>query len=179
MKKKQIAFSVITTYLWVIMILLGSILLETFMIYPNIFRSVPESFKTALEFMSVTGPAQFFRPLGYLCWLCAAGALVVGWHVKSARYWILGSVIMIACEGMASIIFFWPRNTILFVEGTALHSVDFLRQTANEFQLWHWSRLAFNAAAAVLIFIGFLKFYRYRIIAQRASHETPLSVSTE
>ncbi len=177
--KKQIAFAVILTYLWMMMILLGSIILETFMIYPNIFRSVPESFETAREFMSVTGPAQFFRPFGFLTWAGAIGALVVGWHLKSARYWILGSLIMIGCEGLASIIFFWPRNTILFVEGTAMHSADFLRQIAQEFQLWHWSRLAFNLAAAVLIFIGFLKFYCSGIMPQVASHETQVSASTE
>jgi hypothetical protein len=28
----------------------------------------------------------------------------------------------------------------------------------------HWARVAFNVAASVSIFVGFLKFYRYRII---------------
>jgi hypothetical protein len=37
MKRQQFAFAVILTYLWVMMILLGSIILETFMVYPNIF----------------------------------------------------------------------------------------------------------------------------------------------
>ncbi len=177
--KNQIAFAVILIYLWMMVILLGSIILETFMIYPNIFRSVPESFKTAQEFMSVTGPAQFFRPFGFLSWLGAIAALVAGWRVKAARYWILASVIMIGCEGLASITLFWPRNTILFVEGTAVHSVDFLRQTAQEFQVWHWSRLAFNAAAAILVFIGFLKVYRHRTLSQVASQETQASLSTQ
>ena len=38
MKKIQrLAIPVVTAYLWVMMILLGAIVLETFMIYPNVF----------------------------------------------------------------------------------------------------------------------------------------------
>ena len=73
---------------------------------------------------------------------------------------------MIICEGASSMIFFWPRNTILFVEGASVHSVDVLRQTAREFQLWHWSRLAFNAASAVFVFVGFMNVYRQKILLQ-------------
>jgi hypothetical protein len=148
------------------MILLGSIVLETFMIYPNIFYDPPRSFITALEFMAVRAPNDFFPPLGFLCWLTGLGSLILGWRVKTARYWILGSLIMILCEGLFSMAFFWPRNTIMFIEGTAMHSDAFLRQTAEEFQALHWSRLAFNAAGSALIFTGFLKFYHFRILSQ-------------
>ena len=45
MKKIQgvqpVAFPVILAYLWVMMILLGVIVLETFMVYPNIFHDPP------------------------------------------------------------------------------------------------------------------------------------------
>jgi hypothetical protein len=92
--------------------------------------------------------------------------------VKSARYWILVSLIMIVCEGLVSLAFFWPRNTIMFTEGTAVHSDAYLRQVAQEFQTLHWSRLAFSAAASASIFVGFLKFYRYRITSHDARHET-------
>ncbi len=44
MKKIQgVAFPVILAYLWVMMILLGAIVLETFMVYPNAFRDSPRS----------------------------------------------------------------------------------------------------------------------------------------
>jgi hypothetical protein len=40
MKKLQgIAFWVTLTYLWVTMILFGAIVMETFMVYPNIFHA--------------------------------------------------------------------------------------------------------------------------------------------
>jgi hypothetical protein len=172
MKKLQgAAFPVTLAYLWVMMILLGAIVLETFMVYPNIFHDPPRSLETGLEFMSVRAPSDFFPPLGFLSWITGIGALVLGWRVKSARYWILFSLIMIVGEGLVSIAFFWPRNEIMFVEGTAVHSDEFLRQTAQEFQMLHWSRLAFNAAASVSIFVGFLKFYRHGVLSHVASHK--------
>jgi hypothetical protein len=75
---------------------------------------------------------------------------------------------MIVCEGLFSMVFFWPRNTIMFVEGPARHAEEVvLRHTAREFQSLHWGRLAFNVAAAQFIFVGFLKFYRTRLLAAR------------
>jgi hypothetical protein len=76
----------------------------------------------------------------------------------------VASVLMIICEGASSMIFFWPRNTIMFVEGASVHSVEVLRQTAQEFQMWHWSRLGFNAASAVFVFVGFMKLYRHKVL---------------
>jgi hypothetical protein len=172
LKKQPFAFLIMLTYLWVMMILLGSIVLETFMIYPNIFHNPPESLKTGMEFMAVRAPSDFFPPLGFLSWLTGLASLLVGCRVKSARYWILGSLLMIVLEGLFSMAFFWPRNTIMFIEGAAVHSADFLRQTAQEFQTLHWSRLAFNIAGSALIFTGFLKFYRHHITSQDAHPAT-------
>lgn len=168
MWKERITFAVILIYLWVMMILLGSIILETFMLYPNVFRNVPESLEAAMAFLFVRGPSDFFPPLGMVSWVTGALSLILGWQVKSARYWILGSLMMIVCEGLVSILFFWPRNTIMFIEGTDVHSAEFLIQTAREFVTLHWSRLAFNAAASAFIFVGFLKFYRHRLMSRNA-----------
>ncbi len=168
MKKQQIAFAVILTYLWVMMILLGAILFDTLVLYPNIFHDPPHSLETALEFMVVRGPGDFFPPLGFLSWVTGIGSLILCWRVKSARYWILGSLIMIVCEGLFSMAFFWPRNTIMFTEGTEVHSAAYIKQVAREFQTLHWSRVAFNAAGSVSIFVGFLKFYRHKITSKDA-----------
>jgi hypothetical protein len=162
---QRLAFGVMLIYLWVMMILLGSIILETFMIYPNIFRNPPESLELSMEFMAVAAPNDFFPPLGFLSWVTGAASLLLGWRVKSARYWILASLVMIECDGLFSMAFFWPRNAIMFIEGTAVHSAEVLRQTAAEFQALHWSRLTFNALGAVAIFVGFLRFYRHRLIS--------------
>lgn len=167
MSLQRITFGVLLIYLWVMMILLGSIIMETWMIYPNIFRDPPDSFAVALEFMTVRAPNDFFPPLGFLSWVTGVGSLLLGWRVKAARYWILASLLMIVGEGLVSMAFFWPRNTIMFVEGPAVHSAEFLRQTASEFQNLHWLRVAFNALGSALIFTGFLKFYQQMILERR------------
>ena len=171
-KIQGVAFPVILAYLWVMMILLGAIVLETFMVYPNIFHDPPRSLEIGLEFMAVRAPSDFFPPLGFFSWITGIGALISGWRVTPARYWILFSLIMIVCEGLVSMAVFWPRNEIMFIEGSAVHSAEFLRQTAQEFQMLHWSRLAFNAAASVSIFVGFLQFYRQRVLSHVAPHRT-------
>jgi hypothetical protein len=56
----------------------------------------------------------------------------------------------------------------MFTEGTADHSVALLKQTAQEFEVGHWIRFALGAAAATTSFMGFLKFYRYRILSRFA-----------
>jgi hypothetical protein len=155
----------IVAYLWIMMILLGSIVIETFLIYPNVFYDPPRSLEVALAFMRVRAPSDFFPPLGFASWVTGAAAMAASWRTRSARYWIAASVAMIVSEGLFSIVFFWPRNTIMFVEGPAVHAADVLRQTAREFQSLHWGRVAFNAAGAAFIFVGFLKFYRAHVVA--------------
>jgi hypothetical protein len=171
-KIQRLAFPVVTAYLWVMMILFGAIVLETFMIYPNVFSDPPASLELAMDFMSVSGPNDFFPPLGFLSWVLGAGALVLCWRVKAARWWILFSLLMILCEGVVSMLYFWPRNEIMFVEGPEVHSAEYLKQVAREFETWHWrSRMGFNALAAVFTFVGFLRIYRHRLLSQCALGE--------
>jgi hypothetical protein len=170
MHGRRVRGAIILSYLWIMMILIGSIVMETFMIYPNIFHDPPRSFATALAFMQVRAPSDFFPPLGFLSWLTGAAAIVAGWSPRAARYWIAASVAMILGEGLFSMVFFWPRNTVMFVEGPALHSAEVLRQTAREFQALHWVRVACNAAGAAFIFVGFLQFYRAGVLAAERRH---------
>jgi hypothetical protein len=166
MKLEQLTFAVLLAYLWAMMILLGSIVLEQFMVYPNIFYNAPESLVLAMEFLRMRGPDDFFPPLGFFSWLSGAAALALGWRVPTARPWILASLLMILTEGVASITLFWPRNEIMFVEGLAVHSPEVLRQTAEEFRNLHWIRLACNVVGSICIFVGFLKFYRHYLLNQ-------------
>ena len=161
---RRVTFAVIVADLWVLMILLGSVVLETFMLYPNIFRDPPASLALALEFMAVRGPSDFFPPLGFLSWVGGAGATLLGWRVRAARPWIVLSLLLLIADGLCSIAFFWPRNTIMFVEGQAVHSAAYLRQVAAEFQSLHWARLAFTAGAALAFFVGFVRFHRHQVL---------------
>ncbi|HEU4494137.1 MAG TPA: hypothetical protein VFR69_08100 [Rubrobacteraceae bacterium] len=172
-KIQRLAFLVLTAYLWVMMVLFGAIVLETFMIYPNVFSDPPASLELAMEFMSLRAPNDFFPPIGFLLWVLGACSLVACWPVKAARWWILLSVAMIVCEGVASMLYFWPRNEIMFVEGSGVHSAEYLKQVAQEFETWHWrSRLGFNALAALGAFVGFLRFYRHRLLGIAVGEKT-------
>jgi hypothetical protein len=64
---------------------------------------------------------------------------------------------------VVSILFLWPRNQIMFVEGLDLHTAEALRRTAEEFVTMHWLRLALNAASAVFGFIALYALIRWRL----------------
>ena len=168
MKKAQITFTFILAHAWVLMIFFGALVFDTLIVYPNTFHDVPHSLERAMAFATVRGPGDFFPPVGFASWITGVGSLILAWRVKAARYWILASLVVIVSEGLFSMAFFWPRNTIMFTEGTADHSVALLKQTAQEFEVGHWIRFALGAAAATTSFMGFLKFYRYRILSRYA-----------
>ena len=158
--KQRVVLAVVGAYVWLMMMLLGSIMLETFMVYPNIFHDPPASLTTALSFMKERAPSGFYPPLGFLSWVLGAASAIAVWRTPLARRWMLLSLSMIVCEGLLSMAFFWPRNTILFVEGPAVHSPDVLRQVALEFQRLHWLRVACNVVASSAACASFLACYR-------------------
>ncbi|WP_346277172.1 hypothetical protein [Pseudonocardia sp.] len=55
---------VATGFVWVAMVTFGAVLVETLLIYPNVFPDVPGSLDGAMAFFTVTGPADVFPPLG-------------------------------------------------------------------------------------------------------------------
>lgn len=69
---------------------------------------------------------------------------------------------MMILLGVISMVFEWPRNEIMFIEGSSIHSISFLQQTAREFLVINWIRVALNTFGAVLVFIGFQKFSMHR-----------------
>src|SRR3712207_9319888 len=123
MKKIQrLAFPVVTAYLWVMMVLFGAIVLETFMIYPNVFADPPASLELAMDFMRVSGPSDFFPPLGFLSWVLGAGALVLCWRVETARWWVAVSLLVIMGGGVGCMLYFWPGHEDKVVQGVEVHS---------------------------------------------------------
>lgn len=162
---ERLALPVTTGYLWVMMILLGAIVLETFMIYPNIFSDPPQSLDLSMEFLSVRGPSDFFPPLGLLSWVLGTASLLLSAKVRGARVWLLVSVLAIIAEGVISMLYFWPRNEIMFVEGLTVHSAEHLRQVAAEFATFHWmSRMGLNTVSAIGAFVGFCVLYGGRVV---------------
>lgn len=165
MMLKKFTYGTVLAHLWVQWILLGSILVNTFMLYPNIFHNIPESLELGMEFMAVASPHTYFPPLGATSIITGILALILAWRTKPARYWILFSILMIVLEGATSILFEWPRNEILFIGGADVHSVEFLKQTAKEFLFVHGFRVACNITGSILMFVGFIKYYRYSFMS--------------
>ncbi|MEB9507361.1 hypothetical protein P4J13_25885 [Bacillus anthracis] len=158
---KNLGYYSALSHLWIQWIILGSILLNTFMVYPNIFHNVPETLESSMKWMEVASPHTYFPPLGFLSILTGVLAVILSWKVKPARKWILLSLLAIILEGAASIVFEWPRNEIMFIEGADVHSVEFLKQTVLEFKIVHWFRLGCNVFGSLFIFIGFIKYDRF------------------
>jgi len=166
--KRMLPVGTVGAHLWVQWIMLGSMLLNTFMVYPNIFRDIPDSLTGAMDFMQVASPHTYFPPLGLASWVTGVVAIWFSWNMKQARLLVIASVLMMFAEGAASVLWEWPRNEIMFIEGPAVHSADALQQAYNEFMIVHWFRVLCNGAGSLLIFFGFLKVYRSSI--QGATH---------
>jgi hypothetical protein len=148
-----LAVLVSTVYVWVAMVAFGAILVETIVIYPNVFHDPPASLALSVEFFEITGPADLFRPIGALTVVLAIGATVLLWRVRPARPWVLASLVsLVIGEFLFSMLYFWPRNEMMFTEGIAVHSAEVLRQAAVEFETGHWARLAVSGLTAVLAF---------------------------
>ncbi|WP_299088805.1 hypothetical protein [uncultured Metabacillus sp.] len=84
--------------------------------------------------------------------MTGVAAFILAWKVKPARYWIFFSMLMLVLEGATSIIFEWPRNEIMFLEGTAVHSIESLKQTAQKFLVVHGFRVAYNIIGSIKYF---------------------------
>ncbi|GEO91415.1 DUF1772 domain-containing protein [Kocuria flava] len=160
------ALPVLTAYLWVTMTSFGAVVLETVMVYPNVFADPPGSLELGMEFFALRGPSDVFPPLGLASWVLGAASLVLCRRVPTVRWWVLLSLIMFVAEGVVSMLYFWPRNEVLFVEGTAVHSAEHLRQVAAEFETWHArSRTVLNTVAAVAAFTALGRAYRLHVLA--------------
>lgn len=153
-------------YVWIAMVAFGGILVETIIIYPNVFHDVPRSLAESMDFFVVTGPADFFPPMGAVTVLAAITTVILLWPARRARLWVGASLLsLVVGEFLFSMLFFWPRNDIMFEEGIAVHSVEVLRQAAFEFQTGHWVRLAMSAVTASLAFAGLLRYHRDTVAA--------------
>ncbi|NLU62090.1 DUF1772 domain-containing protein [Rhodococcus sp. HNM0563] len=156
--------AITVAYSWVTLIAFGGILAETIILYPNIFHDPPASLELSVEFFSQTGPSDFFPPLGAITVALSMVTLFLLRRHSEARPWAAASLAtLVVGEFAFSALYFWPRNTIMFDEGPALHSAETLRRTAFEFEMGHWVRLAMSAVTATLAFVAL-----FRVLTARA-----------
>ncbi|MGW5260534.1 hypothetical protein ACWEQG_06160 [Microbispora sp. NPDC004025] len=168
-RRRQVTTAVLTVLVWASMISLGGILGETVMLYPNIFRDPPASLVLAREFIVAGGPSDFFPPLGLTVITGAVAATLLTWRIPTVRWWVAAAAVVFVCaEFLFSAAFFWPRNTIMFVDPVGTHPAGYLREVAAEFEAGHWVRVAGGVVTAALTFAGLLRWHRLVVSAPPA-----------
>lgn len=162
MNKQTVQSVFIFAHFCLMLIFLGGVLMENFISYPNWFHDIPASLENTNKFYQVTNPGQFFQTVFPLAILTGIGFVILGWNVKPARTFVLISLLLLICTEVLTVIFIYPLIGIMLREGTAAHSVDFLKQTAQEFVRANQLRIAFFMIAETLSFIGLWKFIGYK-----------------
>jgi hypothetical protein len=143
---------------WTSMISFGGMLAETVMLYPNIFRDAPASLVLARQFIVAGGPSDFFPPVGLATIVCGTLACVLTWRRPTVRWWPITAVaVFVVCEFLFSAMFFWPRNTVMFVDPIGSHPPEYLREVAAQFVAGHWVRVIGAGVTAVLMFTALLR----------------------
>ncbi|MFI7671092.1 hypothetical protein [Nocardia sp. NPDC049526] len=165
MKSVTVPLTVIGVYAAVASFAFAAALTETIMLYPNIFRDVPESLTQTQQFMSEVAVGDVMRPLGGVLTVCALVACAAAVRYRLARGWVGASMIsLISGQFLLSILYLWPRATILFDERSR-HSLAEIESAATEFQVGEWVRIAAALATAAFAVAATLSCYRTRVLA--------------
>lgn len=155
MPRATLTTVVLAAMVWTTMTAFGGIAAETVILYPNIFDDPPASLERARAFLVVAGPGDYYPPLGAATVLTLLAASVLTWRDRRLRWWVVGAAaVFVTCEFLFSAAFFWPRNTIMFVDPIGMHSPAYLREVAAEFVAGHRVRLVGSAVTAALAFVA-------------------------
>jgi hypothetical protein len=145
---------------------------ETLLLYPNIFRDIPDSLASTQDFMSVVAVGDVMRPLGALMLVCGLIAGAVSLWYRIARRWLAASLIaVVGGQFLLSRLYLWPRGSILF-DDRDQHTLDEIERAANEFRIGQYVRIAAAGLAAVAAVTAALRCHRARIL-ETASDRSP------
>ena len=137
---------------------------ETLLLYPNIFRDVPDSLAQTQEFMSAVAVGDVMRPMGGVLTLTALIACTVSMYYRIARRWLACSLVsLISGQFLLSILYQWPRASILFDERDQ-HSLAEIEQATTEFLIGQSFRIAAAAITATCAVVAALVCYRTRVL---------------
>jgi uncharacterized membrane protein len=164
MKKQTFQTILIFTHFCLMMIVFGGAIMETFINFPNWFHNIPTSLDAAKNFLQARNPGQFFQTLYPLAILTGIAFVILGWKIKSARNFILAAIVLSVGLEVVTFAFIYPLLRIMIVDGTALHSVEVLKQTAERFMTLNYVRMFFFLIAELLSLIGLWKFTQHTAI---------------
>lgn len=165
MKPFAIPSIVIGVYAVVAFFLFSAAASETLLLYPNIFRDIPESLELTQEFMSVVAVGDVMRPLGMVMLVSALIAGAVSVRYRIARRWLACSLAaLVSGQFLLSILYLWPRASILF-DDRDQHTLAEIERAATEFEIGQYFRILAAALAALFAVIAALDCYRARVRA--------------
>jgi hypothetical protein len=168
---RRAAIASTVAFAWMATFAFGMLMVETLLLYPNIFADVPRSLVGAMDFLAVTAPGNVMPPLGMATIITAIAAVALTLGRRAVWPWMLGAALtLLLGEYLFSAVWAWPRNTIMFTEGPAVHDAAYLQQVAAEFQAGHWVRVAAGAAVSLLAFAGMLRMQREAAAERDTSH---------
>ncbi|MFC8044984.1 hypothetical protein [Nocardia sp. NPDC057353] len=150
-------------------------LVETTLLYPNIFRDVPASLALSEEFMSAVAIGDVMRPLGAVLMFTALLALAAAVAYRVARRWVLLSLIpLLLGQAVLSMLYQWPRATMLY-DDRARYSTAEIQRAADEFLLGHYARIGAALLTAALAVTALLACHRALVLAgARRARPEPL-----
>jgi uncharacterized membrane protein len=146
------------------LIVFGGAIMETFINFPNWFHNIPTSLDAAKNFLQARNPGQFFQTLYPLAILTGMAFVILGWKIKPARNFILAAIVLSVGVEVVTFAFIYPLLRIMIVDGTAVHSVEVLKQTAERFMTLNYVRMFFFLIAQLLSLIGLWKFTQHTAI---------------
>ncbi|GAB4584546.1 hypothetical protein [Nocardia sp. IFM 10818] len=164
MKSATVPVAVVGLYAVVAGFVFSATVAETVLLYPNIFRDIPESLELTERFMSEMAVGDLMRPLGAGLTLCALAALgAVLWY-RVARGWLIASLVsLISGQFLLSILYLWPRASVLF-DDRAQHTLGEIERAATEFQVGQGFRILACALTAVFAAAAALVCCRARLV---------------
>lgn len=161
MKKQAFQAILIFAHFCLMMMVFGGAVMETFINFPNWFHDIPASLDTVKNFLQARNPGQFFQTLYPLAILMGIAFVILGWRIKPARNFILAALILSVGVEFLTFVFIYPLLRIMLAEGTAVHSVEVLKQTAEQFTTLNYIRMFFILIAEMLSLIGLWKFTQH------------------
>lgn len=164
MRSVTVPLAVIGTYAAVASFAFAAAVTETIMLYPNIFRDVPDSLAMTEQFMSAVAVGDVMRPLGGLLTLCALVACIVSFRYRLGRNWLIASLVsLVSGQFLLSILYLWPRASILF-DDRSQHTLDEIERAATQFQIGEVVRIVACLATAAFAIAATLACYRARVL---------------
>ncbi|WP_433663570.1 hypothetical protein ACQPW1_16450 [Nocardia sp. CA-128927] len=165
MRSVTIPLVVLSGYAVVAFFVFGTAAAETLLLYPNIFRDIPESLELTERFMSAVAVGDVMRPLGGVLTLCALIAAAVSVRYRVGLRWMgLSLLSLVSGQFLLSILYEWPRATILF-DDRDKHTLAEIQRAATEFQIGEGFRILAAALTALFAVAAAVACYRRRVLA--------------